>query len=294
MRKAILGALLAGAMATPSMALAQAYLDPKLPVEQRAADLVHRMTLDEKAAQMQNAAPAIPRLHVPEYDYWNEALHGVARAGEATIFPQAIGMAATFDQNLLHQEGRTVATEGRAKYNEAQRENDFSRYHGLTFWSPNINIFRDPRWGRGQETLGEDPYLTGTLGTQFITGVQGDDPHYLEAVATPKHYAVHSGPEPLRHKFNVDPSPRDLYETYLPAFRRTITQGHAQSLMCAYNAVDGTAACANTMLMHDILRQDWGFDGFITSDCGAIDDIVNGHHNARTMAEGAALAVKAG
>ncbi len=277
-----------------SAAAAQDYRNPDLPVAERAADLVSRMTIEEKAAQMQNAAPGIERLGIPPYDYWNEALHGVARAGEATVFPQAIGMAATFDRELFHAEGAVIATEGRAKYNQAQREQNYDRYYGLTFWSPNINIFRDPRWGRGQETLGEDPYLTGTLATRFIKGLQGDDPHYLKAVATPKHYAVHSGPEPLRHEFNVDPSQRDLYETYLPAFRRTIVKGDAESLMCAYNAVFGTAACANKLLLHDILRKDWGFDGFVTSDCGAIDDITTGHHNSKTNAEGAAMAVRAG
>jgi len=281
--------LIAGSAAT-----AQLYRDPSAPVDKRAADLVSRMTLDEKAAQMQNAAPGIPRLGIPPYDYWNEALHGVARAGEATVFPQAIGMAATFDKELLHREGRTIAIEARAKYNQAQRDKNYDRYYGLTFWSPNINIFRDPRWGRGQETLGEDPYLTGVLATGFITGIQGDNPRYFEAIATPKHFDVHSGPEPLRHKFNVDPSRQDLSETYLPAFRRAITQGHAQSLMCAYNAVYGTAACANALLLNDYLRGDWGFKGFVTSDCGAIDDILNGHHNATSMAEAAALAVKAG
>lgn len=295
LRRHVLRVALAVSVAACALpAAAQLYRDPSASPDARAADLVSHMTLEEKAAQMQNAAPGIPRLGILPYDYWNEALHGVARAGEATVFPQAIAMAATFDRDLLHQEGATIATEGRAKYNAAQRRHDYSRYHGLTFWSPNINIFRDPRWGRGQETLGEDPYLTGTLATQFITGLQGNDPHYLKAIATPKHYAVHSGPEPLRHEFNVDPSPRDLSETYLPAFRRTITKGHAESLMCAYNAVDGTAACANTELMQNILRKDWGFTGFVTSDCGAIDDIVNGHHNAKTMPEGAALAVKAG
>jgi len=292
-RRLAMAALVASTMLA-SAASAQLFRDPKAPVAKRAADLVSRLTLPEKAAQMQNAAPGIPRLGIPPYDYWNEALHGVARSGEATVFPQAIGMAATFDKNLLHAEGRTIAIEGRAKYNQAQRQHNYDRYYGLTFWSPNINIFRDPRWGRGQETLGEDPYLTGTLATQFIKGVQGDDPHYLEAIATPKHYVVHSGPEPLRHKFNVDPSPRDLSETYLPAFRRAITKGHAASLMCAYNAIYGTAACANTMLLHDILRQDWGFSGFVTSDCGAVDDILTGHHNATSMAQAAAMAVKAG
>ncbi|MBW8734727.1 MAG: glycoside hydrolase family 3 protein, partial [Asticcacaulis sp.] len=228
------------------------------------------MTIEEKAAQMQNVAPAIPRLGVPAYDYWNEALHGVARAGEATMFPQAIGMAATWDPDLLHDEGHVIATEGRAKYNQAQREGNFERYYGLTFWSPNINIFRDPRWGRGQETLGEDPYLAGTLGSAFIRGVQGDNPKYFEAIATPKHFAVHSGPEPLRHGFNVNVAPRDLSETYLPQFRRAITEGKAYSLMCAYNAVDTKAACANPTLLTDILRRDWGFQGFITSDCNAV------------------------
>ncbi|WNO53897.1 glycoside hydrolase family 3 C-terminal domain-containing protein [Stakelama saccharophila] len=293
-RKALAMAALATGTMLATTASAQLYRDPDAPVDKRAADIVGRLTLEEKAAQMQNAAPAVERLGIPPYDYWNEALHGVARSGEATVFPQAIGMAATFDRDLLYREGRTVAIEGRAKYNQAQRERNYDRYYGLTFWSPNINIFRDPRWGRGQETLGEDPYLTGTLATEFIKGVQGDDPHYLEAIATPKHYAVHSGPEKLRHEFNVDPSPRDLTETYLPAFRRTIVDGKARSLMCAYNAVDGTAACANERLMQDILRDDWGFTGFITSDCGAIDDILNGHHNADSMAEAAAMAVKAG
>src|SRR3546814_571763 len=295
MRARLAGAsALALAVLAPAPAAAQAYRNPDLPVDQRAADLVRRMTITEKAAQMQNGAPGIERLGVLPYDYWNEALHGVARAGEATVFPQAIGMAATFDRALFHAEGQVIATEGRAKYNQAQRERNYDRYYGLTFWSPNINIFRDPRWGRGQETLGEDPYLTGTLATEFITGLQGDDPRYLKAIATPKHYAVHSGPEPLRHGFNVDPSERDLAETYLPAFRRTIVDGKAESLMCAYNAVFGTAACANPRLLQDILRKDWGFTGFVTSDCGAIDDITAGHHNTGTNAEGAALAVKAG
>jgi beta-glucosidase len=260
----------------------------------RAVDLVAEMTLDEKVHQMQNAAPAIPRLGIPSYEYWNEALHGVARGGEATIFPQAIGMAATWDRELLLAEGNTIGVEGRARYNQAQREGNHDRYFGLTFWAPNINIFRDPRWGRGQETLGEDPFLTGTLATAFVRGIQGDDPHYLQAIATPKHFAVHSGPEPLRHGFNVDPSPRDLNETYLPAFRRTVVEGRAHSLMCSYNAIDGKPACANPELLNDTLRGDWGFEGFVTSDCGAIDDITQGHHFTRNNVEGAAAAVRAG
>ena len=293
-RAALFGSAITGALALAQAAGAQLYKDPSAPISARVADLVGRMTIEEKAAQMQNVAPAISRLGIPAYDYWNEALHGVARAGEATMFPQAIGMAATWDQDLLRDEGRVIAVEGRAKYNQAQREGNFDRYYGLTFWSPNINIFRDPRWGRGQETLGEDPYLTGTLGTHFILGVQGNDSKYFQAIATPKHYAVHSGPEPLRHGFNVNVAPRDLSETYLPQFRRAIIDGKAYSLMCAYNAIDGKAACANEVLLGDILRRDWGFQGFVTSDCGAIDDITTGHHATKTNPEGAAIAVKAG
>jgi beta-glucosidase len=277
-----------------SSSFAQAYRNPSLPIAQRVDDLVSRMTLEEKVRQMQDDAPAIPRLGIPHYDYWNEALHGVARGGEATVFPQAIGMAATWDGELLHEEGTTIGIEGRARYNQAQREGNTDRYFGLTFWAPNINIDRDPRWGRGQETLGEDPYLTGVLATEFVRGVQGDNPHYLRAIATPKHFAVHSGPEPLRHGFNVDPSPRDLFGTYLPAFRRVIVDGNAGSIMCSYNAVDGVPACANTTLLGTILRNDWGFSGFVTSDCGAIEDISKGHHFAKSNIEADAMAVKAG
>ena len=287
----VAAALLAG---TAIPAFAQLYRNPAVPAAKRAADLVGRMTLEEKVHQMQNAAPAIPRLGVPSYEYWNEALHGVARGGEATIFPQAIGMAATWDKDLLHAEGNTIGVEGRARYNEAQRQGNHDRYFGLTFWAPNINIFRDPRWGRGQETLGEDPYLTGVLATRFVEGIQGDDKRYLQAIATPKHFAVHSGPEPLRHGFNVDPSPRDFNETYLPAFRRTVVEGHAHSIMCSYNAINGKPACANPELLQGTLRDDWGFDGFVTSDCGAVDDVTRGHHFTKTNAEGAAVSVKAG
>ncbi|GGB36208.1 glycoside hydrolase family 3 [Sphingomonas metalli] len=275
-------------------AVAQVYKDPTAPVEKRAEDLVARMTLEEKARQMQNSAPAIPRLDLPAYDWWNEGLHGLARAGEATVFPQAIGMAATWDKDLLKAEGRVIGTEARARYNQAQREGNVDRYFGLTIWSPNINIFRDPRWGRGQETLGEDPYLTGVLGAEFIKGMQGDDPKYLLAVATPKHFAVHSGPEPLRHEFNVDVAPRDLTETYLPAFRRAIVDAKAQSLMCAYNAINGAPACGSTLLLKDYLRGAWGFQGFVTSDCGAIDDFVNGHKTVKTYEQASAVSVKAG
>ena len=275
-------------------AAAQLYRDPAAPFEKRAADLVGRMTLEEKVHQTQNAAPAIPRLGVPSYEYWNEALHGVARGGEATVFPQAIAMAATWDKALLQAEGDTIGVEGRARFNQAQREGNHDRYFGLTFWAPNINIFRDPRWGRGQETLGEDPFLTGILATEFVRGIQGDDARYLQAIATPKHFAVHSGPEPLRHGFNVDPSPRDLNETYLAAFRRTVVEGHAHSIMCSYNAINAKPACANPELLAQTLRREWGFDGFVTSDCGAVDDITRGHHFTKTNVEGAAAALRAG
>ncbi len=277
-----------------SAILGQSYLNPDLSVDRRAADLVAQMTLEEKVLQMQNSAPAIPRLGIPAYDWWNEALHGVARSGNATVFPQAIGMAATWDALLIHQEGETIATEARAKYNQAQRDDNHSIYFGLTFWSPNINIFRDPRWGRGQETYGEDPFLTGQLGLAFVTGMQGNDPKYFKVIATPKHYAVHSGPESDRHKFDVHPTPHDLEDTYLSAFRATVVDGHADSVMCAYNAIDGQPACANTYLLQKTLRDDWKFAGYVTSDCGAVDDIMAGHHFAPDLAHASAGAVEAG
>ncbi len=270
------------------------FMNPALPVDQRVNDLIGRMTLEEKVSQMRDHAPAIPRLGVPKYDWWNEGLHGVAFAGYATNFPQVIGMAATWDTSLVHRMGETTSTEARAKYNQAMREDHHEMFFGLTFWAPNINIFRDPRWGRGQETYGEDPFLTGRMGVAFVTGIQGDDPKYLKLVSTPKHYAVHSGPEPLRHQFNVDVSPHDLEDTYLPAFRATITEAHAQSVMCAYNAIDGAPACANTMLLRDHLRDAWHFDGYVVSDCAAVADVNTGHHFAADMAHAAAAAVKAG
>ncbi len=248
------------------------YQNPSLTPQARAQDLVSRMTLDEKVGQMVNGAAAISRLNVPAYDYWNEGLHGVARSGYATMFPQAIGMAATWDGPLLHRIGDVIATEARAKNNEALRDNNHDIYFGLTFWSPNINIFRDPRWGRGQETYGEDPYLTARLGVNFIEGLQGDDPKFYKVIATPKHFAVHSGPENVRHKFNVDPSAHDLWDTYLPQFRASIVEAKADSIMCAYNAIDNAPACGSRMLLIDVLRDDWKFKGFVTSDCGAIDD----------------------
>jgi len=270
------------------------YLNPTLPLDQRVDDLIGRMTLEEKVSQMRDHAPAIPRLDVPKYDWWNEGLHGVAFAGNATNFPQVIGMAATWDTSLVHRMGDIISTEARAKYNQAMRDNDHEMFFGLTFWAPNINIFRDPRWGRGQETYGEDPFLTSRMGVAFVTGMQGTDPKYLKVVSTPKHYAVHSGPETTRHQANVDVSPHDLEDTYLPAFRAAVTEAHAQSVMCAYNAIDGAPACANTMLLRDHLRNDWHFDGYVVSDCAAVADINTGHHYAADMAQAAADAVKAG
>jgi beta-glucosidase len=270
------------------------YKNPNLPVEARVNDLLSRLTLEEKIGQMMNATPAIERLGVPAHDYWNEALHGVARSGIATVFPQAIGLAATWDTELMYQVADVISTEARAKHHEYARNKQFGRYQGLTFWSPNINIFRDPRWGRGQETYGEDPYLTGELGVQFVRGLQGNDPRYFKVIATPKHYAVHSGPEPERHAFDAIAYERDLRETYLPAFRATILDGKAYSVMCAYNRTNGEPCCANKRLMKDILRGEWGFDGFVVSDCGAIYDIWKFHKFVPTELEASVLGVKAG
>ncbi|WP_263381521.1 glycoside hydrolase family 3 C-terminal domain-containing protein [Granulicella arctica] len=274
----------------------QLYLDPSQPIDKRVDDLVSRMTLDEKITQTINTSPAIPRLGIPAYDWWNEGLHGVARSGYATMFPQAIGMAATWDTALFGQIGDTISTEARAKYNEAVRHDIHAIYYGLTFWSPNINIFRDPRWGRGQETYGEDPFLTSRLGVSFVRGLQGTNPDYFKVIATPKHFAVHSGPESDRHRFNVEPTPHDLWDTYLPAFRATIVEGRADSIMCAYNRIDGSPACADHELLGQILRQDWGFKGYVTSDCGAIDDFYQptAHRTSPDKETAAAEGIKAG
>jgi beta-glucosidase len=278
------------------------YMDPTLSPERRAADLVSRMTLEEKVLQMQNSAPAIPRLGIPVYNWWNEALHGVA-TGRATVFPESIGLGATWDVDLVHRVADAISTEARAKYHEAQRRPPVpevapgaapGRTAGLTYWSPNINIFRDPRWGRGQETYGEDPFLTSRLGVAFVTGMQGDDPHYLKVVATPKHYAVHSGPEPLRHTFDAKPSEYDLLNTYLPAFRAAVVEGKADSIMCVYNSVDGVPGCASTDLLQKRLRDEWGFQGYVVSDCGAVGDIYRSHKYVATQGEAAVAAVKAG
>jgi beta-glucosidase len=261
---------------------------------QAAASLVSKMTLAEKVSQLQSGAPAIPRLGVPAYDWWNEGLHGSARDGYATVFPQAIGLAASWDTDLLTQVGTTVSTEARAKFNAAGAGHDHARYQGLTIWSPNINIFRDPRWGRGQETYGEDPFLTGRLAVGFIRGIQGDDPQHPRAIATPKHFVAHSGPESGRHGFDVDVSPHDLEATYLPAFRAAVTEGHAGSVMCAYNALHGTPVCADDALLTTRLRNDWGFKGYVVSDCDAIDDMTHFHYYRPDNAQSSAAAIAAG
>jgi beta-glucosidase len=268
--------------------------DTTLTLQERLADLVSRMTLEEKVSQMVYDAPAIERLGIPAYNWWNECLHGVGRAGVATVFPQAIGLAATWNPDLMHQIAVAVSDEARAKHHQAQRLSIRSIYSGLTFWSPNVNILRDPRWGRGQETYGEDPYLTARMGVAFVRGLQGDDTHYLKLVATPKHFAVHSGPESIRHQFDVCVGERDLRETYLPAFETCLLEGRAVSVMGAYTRLNGEPCCASPTLLERILRREWGFDGYVVSDCGAIRDVYEGHKVVETAAEAAALAVKAG
>ena len=291
---ALLTALAAAPGASAQNPLDRApYQDVTRTPEQRAADLVSRMTLEEKTSQLINDAPAIPRLGVREYNWWNEGLHGVAAAGHATVFPQAVGLAATWDEPLVHQVADTVSVEFRAKYVESRhRFGGSDWFRGLTVWSPNINIFRDPRWGRGQETYGEDPYLTSRMGVAYVEGLQGNDPVYYRVVATPKHFAVHSGPEAGRHRDNVAPSRHDLEDTYLPAFRATITEGKADSIMCAYNAIDGQPACANEDLLVTHLRKDWGFKGYVVSDCDAVGDIYykTSHHYKATPEEGVTAA----
>lgn len=264
------------------------FRDYQLPIEQRVEDLVSRLTLEEKVKQMLNSTPAIERLGIPAYNWWNECLHGIGRTKyHVTVYPQAIGMAAAWDDALIKEVASSIADEGRAIYNDAQRKGDYSQYHALTYWTPNINIFRDPRWGRGQETYGEDPYLTSRIGEAFVLGLQGDDPRYLKASACAKHYAVHSGPEKNRHSFNSDVSTYDLWDTYLPAFRSLVVDAKVSGVMCAYNAFKGQPCCGNDLLMQSILRDKWNFTGYVTSDCGAIDDIFN-HHKAHPDAATAA------
>ena len=270
-----------------------AYLNPALPIDQRVEDLISRMTLEEKASQLVNQARAIPRLKVPAYDWWSESLHGVAVNG-TTEFPEPIGLASTFDAPAIHNMATAISIEGRIKHAQDVRAGHSDIFEGLDFWAPNINIFRDPRWGRGQETYGEDPFLTGRLGVAFVTGMQGDDPRYYRTISTPKHYAVHSGPESTRHAANVPASKHDMLDTYLPAFRATVTEGKAGSIMCAYNSIDGQPACANEFLLVDQLRDKWAFQGYVVSDCGAVRNIFDGHHFTPTQPEASAISLKRG
>ncbi len=295
LRRFVRLAIVCGAVWTAGAQPAQgpAYLDPNLPAEQRAADLVHRMTLEEKATQLVNQARAIPRLNVPAYDWWSESLHGVAVNG-TTEFPEPIGLAATFDAPAIHEMAVAISTEGRIKHAQAVRMGHSNIFEGLDFWAPNINIFRDPRWGRGQETYGEDPFLTARMGVAFVTGMQGDDPRYYRTISTPKHYAVHSGPEPTRHTADVPISKHDELDTYLPAFRATVTEAKAGSVMCAYNSINGQPACANEFLLQDQLRGKWGFKGYVVSDCEAVRNIFGGHHYTPTQAEASAISLKRG
>ena len=294
-----LAVLLAALLCAPALLHAQPpplpFQDRTLPIDKRIDDLVSRMTLEEKASQMVNRTRAIPRLGVPEYNIWSEALHGVAGGGFATVFPQAIGLAATFDAPTLHEMAQATAREARVKYNQAAKAGRAGRMMGgLTFYSPNINIFRDPRWGRGQETYGEDPFLSGRLGVAFITGMQGDDLDHPVVTATAKHYAVHSGPEPLRHGFDAKASAHDIEDTYLPAFRAAVVEGKVKSVMCVYNAINGVPGCASESLLDGTLREQWKFQGFVTGDCDAVRDVETGHKYAKSAAEAGAFAIKAG
>jgi beta-glucosidase len=269
------------------------YMNPALPAAQRAADLVSQMTLEEKASQMVNHARAIPRLQVPAYDWWSEALHGVLLDG-TTEYPEPIGLGASFDAKGVHQMAEDIGVEGRIKHEEAVKEGKGTFHTGLDFWSPNVNIFRDPRWGRGQETYGEDPFLTGRMAVAYVTGLQGNDPRYFRVIATPKHFDVHSGPEPTRHMVDVTVSKHDMMDTYLPAFRAAIVNGHADSVMCAYNSVNGEPACANQFLLQQMLRVDWDFHGYVVSDCDAVRDIYRGHHYTATLPQAMAVSVQRG
>jgi beta-glucosidase len=271
------------------------YLDSSRPLAERVKDLIGRMTLDEKVGLMNHPAHGIPRLNIPAYNYWSEALHGVGRSGRATVFPQAIAMAATWDKELIHQVASVISDEGRAKYHAALRRNGYTaQYQGLTFWSPNVNIFRDPRWGRGQETWGEDPFFTGEMASEFVKGLQGDDPKYLKTAACAKHYAVHSGPEKDRHVFNAVVTKRDLYDTYLPAFKKLVTEAKVESVMGAYNRVLGEVCCGSKLLLEDILRGEWGFQGHVVSDCWALQDFHLNHKVTKDAAETIALALHHG
>jgi beta-glucosidase len=297
MRRALILLILSSFVLTcsePEKTTGFPFRDISLPIDKRVDDLLSRMTLDEKIGQMMNAAPAVDRLGIPEYNWWGEALHGVARAGLATVFPQAIGLGATWDEEMMFRVSSAISDEARAKHHDFVRNNKRFIYQGLTMWSPNINLFRDPRWGRGQETYGEDTYLTGRLGVLFIKGLQGDDSTYYKTIATVKHYAVHSGPEPERHVFDALTSKRDFREMYLPQFEMGIKEGKAYSVMCAYNRYNGEACCGSEGMLDSILRKEWGFNGYVVSDCEAITDIYKFHKLVATPEEAAALAVKAG
>jgi beta-glucosidase len=271
------------------------FRNPELPLPERVADLLSRLTLDEKVSMMSHPAQGVSHLDIPGYNFWSEALHGVARNGRATVFPQAIAMAATWDKALIRQVGNAISDEGRAKYHEALRRNGYTdQYQGLTFWSPNVNIFRDPRWGRGQETWGEDPFLTGEMASEFVKGLQGDHPQYLKAAACAKHYAVHSGPEKDRHTFNAIVTKRELYDTYLPAFKKLVTDAKVESVMGAYNRTLDEPCCGSKLLLEDILRGEWGFDGHVASDCGALTDFHINHQVTADAAETVTLALRTG
>jgi beta-glucosidase len=270
------------------------YLDHTKPLDERIADLISRMTLEEKVSQLMDQSQAIPRLDIPYYSWWGECLHGVARFGRATVFPQAIGLAATFDEDLVFRVASAISDEARAKFRAALRINNYGRYIGLTFWTPNINLFRDPRWGRGQETYGEDPYLTSRIGVAFVKGIQGDHPKYLKAAACAKHYVVHSGPEGIRHSFNAQPSKKDFYETYLPAFESLVKEAKVEAVMCAYNRTYDEPCCGSSFLLRDILRKEWNFEGHIVSDCWALHDFHEHHKVTSTPAESVAKAIKSG
>ena len=271
------------------------YLDTSLPFTERVQDLVGRLTLEEKVGLMSHPALGVSRLNIPSYNYWSEALHGIARNGRATVFPQSIGMAATWDKALIHQVASAIGDEGRAKYHAALRRNGYTdQYQGLNLWSPNVNIFRDPRWGRGQETWGEDPFLTGEMASEFVKGLQGNDPRYLKTAACAKHFAVHSGPEKDRHSFNAIVTKRELYDTYLPAFKKLVTEANVEAVMGAYNRTLDEVCCASKLLIKDILRGEWKFQGHFVSDCWALSDFHLSHKVTKDAAESAALAIQNG
>lgn len=293
MKKLLIATGIAAVLCQPLHAQNEPFRNAALSIDARVKDLVSRLTLEEKIGQLIYNSPAISRLNIPEYNWWNEALHGVGRSGAATVFPQAIGMAATFDDVLIKQVATAVSDEARAMYNAAVKKGYRMHYGGLTFWTPNINIFRDPRWGRGQETYGEDPFLTSRMGIAYVKGLQGDHPKYLKTAACAKHYAVHSGPEKLRHEFNAKASMKDLWETYLPAFK-ALVDNKVEAVMCAYNATNGEPCCGNTYLLQDVLRSQWNFKGHIVSDCWALTDFHEGHKVVPTAAQAAALALQRG